>query len=36
VGGGVLLLGLAGGWWIATRAIRPIEGISATATKSRR
>jgi signal transduction histidine kinase len=33
VGGGVLLLGLAGGWWIATRAIRPIEGISATATK---
>jgi len=33
VGGGVLLLGLAGGWWIATRAIRPIEGISAAATK---
>lgn len=33
VGGGVLLLGLAGGWWIATRAIRPIEDISATATK---
>jgi len=33
VGGGVLLLGLAGGWWIATRAIRPIADISATATK---
>jgi signal transduction histidine kinase len=33
VGSGVLLLGLAGGWWIATRAIRPIAGISATATK---
>jgi heavy metal sensor kinase len=33
VGGGVLLFGLAGGWWIATRAIRPIADISATATK---
>ncbi len=33
VGGAVLLLGLAGGWWIATRAIRPIADISATATK---
>lgn len=31
VGGGVLLLGLAGGWWLATRAIQPIEDISATA-----
>ena len=30
-GSGVLLLGLAGGWWMATRAIRPIEDISATA-----
>jgi heavy metal sensor kinase len=29
----VLLLGLTGGWWIASRAIRPIEGISATAVK---
>ena len=29
----VLLLGLAGGWWVATRAIRPIEAISATAVK---
>ena len=32
-GSGVLLLGLAGGWWMASRAIRPIEDISATATK---
>ena len=32
-GSGVLLLGLAGGWWMATRAIRPIEDISATATQ---
>ncbi len=32
-GTGVLLVGLAGGWWLATRAIRPIEDISATATK---
>ena len=29
----MLLLGLAGGWWVATRAIRPIEAISATAVK---
>ena len=32
-GGAVLLLGLAGGWWVATRAIRPIDDISATASK---
>lgn len=32
-GAGVLLLGLAGGWWLATRAIRPIEAISAAALK---
>ena len=32
-GGVILLLGLAGGWWIATRAIRPIEDISSTAVK---
>ena len=32
-GASVLVLGLAGGWWVATRAIRPIEGISATAVK---
>jgi two-component system OmpR family sensor kinase len=28
---GVLALGLAGGWWLADRAIRPIGAISATA-----
>jgi heavy metal sensor kinase len=33
VGGGVLVLGLAGGWWLATRAIHPIHDISATAAK---
>ena len=33
VGGVILLFGLAGGWWIASRAIRPIEDISATAVK---
>jgi heavy metal sensor kinase len=32
-GGVVLLLGLTGGWWVATRAIQPIEDISATAVK---
>jgi two-component system, OmpR family, sensor kinase len=32
-GGAVLMLGLAGGWWVATRTIRPINQISATATK---
>jgi heavy metal sensor kinase len=32
-GGGILLLGLAGGWWLAGRAIRPIEDISETALK---
>jgi len=32
-GGVVLLLGSTGGWWVATRAIRPIEDISATAVK---
>lgn len=32
-GAGVLLFGLAGGWWLASRAIRPIEEISATAQK---
>jgi heavy metal sensor kinase len=30
-GAGIMLLGLAGGWWIATRAIRPIDEISTTA-----
>jgi two-component system OmpR family sensor kinase len=32
-GAGVLVIGLLGGWWLATRAIRPIEQISATAEK---
>lgn len=31
VGGVVLVLGLGGGWWLAGRAIRPIDQISATA-----
>lgn len=33
VGAGILLLGLAGGWWLASRAIRPIEDISGAAVK---
>jgi two-component system, OmpR family, sensor kinase len=33
IGGVILLLGLAGGWWISGRAIRPIADISATAVK---
>jgi signal transduction histidine kinase len=32
-GAGVLIGGLAGGWWLATRAIRPIDAISATASR---
>jgi heavy metal sensor kinase len=32
-GGVILLFGLAGGWWLACRAIRPIEEISAAAVK---
>jgi two-component system, OmpR family, sensor kinase len=32
-GGSVLLFGMAGGWWVATRAIKPIDAISATAVK---
>jgi heavy metal sensor kinase len=32
-GAGVLTLGLLGGWWMATRAIRPIASISETAEK---
>jgi two-component system, OmpR family, sensor kinase len=31
VGSVVLVLGLGGGWWLAGRAIRPIDQISATA-----
>jgi len=33
VGGVILLFGLAGGWWLVGRAIRPIESISTTAVK---
>ncbi|HTV38978.1 MAG TPA: ATP-binding protein [Candidatus Sulfotelmatobacter sp.] len=29
----ILLFGLAGGWWISSRAIRPVENISATAVR---
>lgn len=33
IASGVIALGLAGGWWTATRAIRPIQQISAAAEK---
>jgi len=33
IGGVILLIGLFGGWWLVTRAIRPIKDISATAVK---
>jgi heavy metal sensor kinase len=33
VGGIILFFGLAGGWWLVGRAIRPIEDISSTAVK---
>ncbi|HEX4342399.1 MAG TPA: histidine kinase dimerization/phospho-acceptor domain-containing protein, partial [Verrucomicrobiae bacterium] len=33
VGAGILLVGLLGGWWIANRAIRPIQDISTAAVK---
>lgn len=33
IGGAILLFGLAGGWWITSRAMRPIQNISGTATK---
>jgi heavy metal sensor kinase len=32
-GGIILFFGLAGGWWFVSRALRPIENISATAVK---
>ena len=32
-GSGILIIGLVGGWWLASRAIRPIDDISATAAK---
>ena len=33
VGGLVLMVGLAGGWWLVGRALRPVSEISATAVK---
>ncbi|MEQ1905441.1 MAG: heavy metal sensor histidine kinase [Pirellulaceae bacterium] len=33
IGGGVLSIGLAGGWWMAGRAIKPIEQIHQTAAR---
>ena len=33
VGAWILLVGLAGGWWLVTRAIKPIKDISTTAVK---
>jgi heavy metal sensor kinase len=33
VGGAILLVGLAGGWWLAGRAIRPVQDITAAAQK---
>jgi heavy metal sensor kinase len=33
VGAVILVLGLGGGWWLASRAIRPIDDISAAAAK---
>jgi heavy metal sensor kinase len=32
-GGAVMVLGLAGGWWFSTRAMRPLENISSAADK---
>ena len=32
-GGAVLALGLAGGWWLASHAIRPVHDISAAAAR---
>jgi len=33
LGAAVLALGLGGGWWIASHAIRPVEAISAAASR---
>ncbi len=33
IGGIILLFGLVGGWWISSRAIKPVEDISATASR---
>ena len=32
-GSGILAIGLAGGWWVCTQALRPIADISAAATQ---
>ena len=33
IGGLILLVGLVGGWWLISRAMKPISSISATAAK---
>jgi heavy metal sensor kinase len=33
IGGIILFFGLAGGWWIVSRSLRPVTAISATAVK---
>ena len=33
IGGALLVIGLAVGWWISSRALRPISAISAAATR---
>jgi heavy metal sensor kinase len=33
IGSLILLVGLAGGWWFVSRALRPVENISAAAVK---
>jgi signal transduction histidine kinase len=33
IGSAVLALGLGGGWWLASRAIRPLDAITATAVR---
>jgi two-component system, OmpR family, sensor kinase len=33
VGGLILFIGLTGGWWFVSRALRPVENISSTAVK---
>jgi heavy metal sensor kinase len=33
IGAGILVIGLAGGWWFVGRALRPIAAISATAAR---
>jgi signal transduction histidine kinase len=32
-GAGILVLGLTGGWWLASRAIRPVDAISSAAAR---